>query len=228
MITNELFTFFEQLSQQNHKEWFTENKKQYEEYVKRPLLQIAAQIITEFSTVHQDFRQRPEDCLFRVNRDIRFSKNKSPYKTHASVYVAPGGKKSILPGFYLHLDIKDCFLACGSYQLEKDALFLVRQEIFYQAQEWNKIIQNPEFVQFWGTLRGDKNKRLPPEFSEYAEETPDIYYKSFYFEHFFTRSEATSPDFIPQIMHGFQLAVPLTQFLIRSLSELYEHGRTIQ
>lgn len=222
MITNDLFVFLEELSQHNNREWFTNNKKRYEAHVKKPLLLVAQELISEFSSVSSIFHQKPENCLFRVNRDVRFSKDKNPYKTHASVLIAPGGKKSIFPGFYAHIALDTCSLACGSYQLDKNNLFLVRNEILYQTDDWRNITQAPAFKNLWGELQGEKNKKLPPEFVSYADKIPELYHKSFYFTRELTRSEVLSTGFVGQVIDDFRTAWPLTKFLIQCLSEGYE------
>lgn len=222
MITSEFFSFFEDLKQHNNREWFAAHKARYEEVVKKPLLLIANELISGFSPLNPAFRQKPEDCLFRINRDVRFSSNKDPYKLHASILLAPGGKKSIFPGFYVHLSLDECSLGCGSYHLDKNTLSLVRNEILYQTESWRSIVQDSDFKHFWGEVQGEKNKKLPQEFSAYANEVPELYHKSFYFTHPLTRTEVMSVDFVSHLISGFKLSWPLTLFLTHSLLESYE------
>jgi uncharacterized protein (TIGR02453 family) len=181
-FTKDFTSFFSELENNNHKEWFHENKKRYETSVKKPFEEFVGEMISALTEIYAEMMITPKDAIFRINRDIRFSKDKSPYKTHMAALLSPGGKKDkTTPAMYLQMNHKDVRVYSGSHMLEKDQLHNVRASIKENLDEFNKLVTDKSFVETFGEIHGEKNKRVPPEFTDTVESQPLIANKSFYY-----------------------------------------------
>lgn len=178
----EFIHFFEELEKNNNREWFHGNKKRYEKYVKAPFQDFVAGMIQRIAADDPLYAIDPKDAIFRINRDIRFSADKRPYKTAASAIISPGGRKNFnTPGIYIEFKAAGIQFYGGAHHIEKDQLERVRQRIAGQPQEFNKIISSKDFVKYFKEVLGEKNKRLPKELQDAAEKQPLIFNKNFYF-----------------------------------------------
>ena len=145
MLETSTIQFLKQLEKNNNKEWFDANRKKYET-AKAEFAIFVQQVIDEFSKTDTTLASlKAKDCLFRINRDVRFAKDKSPYKTNIGAYFNAGGKKSMTAGYYLHIQPGKSFIGGGMYQPEAAALKKVRQEIDYNFDELKKIVGNKKF-----------------------------------------------------------------------------------
>ena len=141
----EVFSFLKDLSANNDREWMQSNKKRYEN-ARKEVSTFVAQLIESIGEFDSGIvGLQPKDCLFRINRDIRFSKDKRPYKTNFGAAITEGGKKLPNPTYYIHMEPGKSMMACGIYMPEADTLKKIRQEIDYNAGELKKIIDNPTF-----------------------------------------------------------------------------------
>ncbi|GAB5466250.1 MAG: hypothetical protein Kapaf2KO_16860 [Candidatus Kapaibacteriales bacterium] len=180
MIDNQLPQFFSELKDNNNRDWFHENKKRYEKHVKKPFAALVADLLIAFQD-QLGIGLEPKDCIFRINRDIRFSKDKSPYKLNTSAVFAPGGKKDhSRPGLYVELGAEKMSIAGGSWMPDKEQLHKIRTYIASDTEKYNEVFSEKGFVSYFGEVKGDENKRLPKEFQEAGEICPDIYKKQFY------------------------------------------------
>lgn len=178
----EFVAFFMELEVNNYKEWFHENKKRYENFVKEPFENFVVEIIKRINKDDPSITLNPKEAIFRINRDIRFSKDKQPYKTFVSAVISTAGRKNLkLPGSYFELSPKGVQYYGGSYFLEKDQLEKARHFIMKDLQAFNKIIKDKNFVNTFGEVLGEKNKRLPKEFEKAAQIQPLLFNKSFYY-----------------------------------------------
>jgi uncharacterized protein (TIGR02453 family) len=161
----------------------------------------------------------PKDCVFRINRDIRFSKDKTLYKTHFGAYMAEGGRKSMLPGYYLHIEPGNkSMLAAGVYRPPSDLLAKVRQEIDYNPKEFLKIVEKKTWKEQFGTLEGERLTRAP---KGYPMDHPQISYlqlKSFMAIKRFKDTEVTEPNFPKTILQTYKRMSPLVHFLQTAIS----------
>ena len=184
MNTVLLFDFLEELSLHNEREWFQAHKatydqlrKEFEAAVARWLQQMAAHDPTLAG-------QDPKKCLFRIYRDVRFSHDKRPYKTHFSAYFAGGGKAGTGPGYYVQLGPHgQTMMAGGIYVPEKEQLVRIRQEIDYNGPALHAVLQAPAFRQYYAGLSGEKLKKAP---AGYPADHPDVEllkHKSFVVSH---------------------------------------------
>lgn len=217
MEIQSLIAFLEKLQNNNHKDWFDANKKEYDK-LRADWIQLAANIIEQTSKFDTDVSELdPKKCIFRINRDVRFSKNKDPYKNNFGISLSKGGKTTDFCGYYIHLQPGDCFIAGGSYQPMPDKLAAIRQEIDYNFEEFKSIIEHKEFVKHFGTLTGDKLQRPP---KGYEIDNPAIEYikhKGFLAFLKIPDKNLTEKELLKQCDSAFKAMKPLNDFLNRAI-----------
>ena len=182
-FTEEYLQFFKELAPNNHKDWFHENKKRYEKHVKIPFEKFVGHMITRLSDFDDDLKTlQPKSCIFRINRDIRFSKDKAPYKLQMSAIIAKGGRKEMVnPGIYMELTPEKLGIYSGVYMPEKDQLLQIRNHIAANQKQFQKLISQAQYLKYFPNgIQGEKNKVLPAELKEAAAQEPLIFNKQFY------------------------------------------------
>lgn len=210
----DFISFFKNLEKNNNKEWFHENKKTYEAKVKKPFAEFLGELITAYSSLGKEVHMTPKEAVMRINRDIRFSADKTPYKIHMGAMVSPYGKKDhTQPAMYLELSHKHVRFYSGSHGLEKQQLYNLRQHIAYNLEEFNKLINAKPFKETFSEIKGDKNKVLPTEFREAAEKQPLIFNKAFYYYANYTPETMLKDDLVKTIIEDFKKAMPLNNFI---------------
>ena len=217
-FTDDFVSFFKDLAANNHKDWFHANKKRYEQSVKKPFEAFLRDLIAEIQKHDPSVQVEPKHCMGRINRDIRFSKDKTPYNTHYTAFVSRVGKKDkSIPGIYLRFTPEDIGVLGGSYGLDKDHLYNVRQAISNQLQTFQKLIKAKDFVNTFGEVRGEDNKRIPPEFKATFEKEPLIAKKSFYYVSTLNVNMITSDQLLEEIMRIWHVAQPMNKFLDKAM-----------
>ncbi len=212
--------FLSALAEHNSKEWMDANKKWYLETREKLLedVELMLKQITELDPELAAFK--PKDCVFRQNRDIRFSANKDPYKTNFGVYFAPGGKKSPGPGYYLQIQPGNSFIAGGIWMPDSDTLKKVRKEIDYSGAELEQIESSAEFKQLFSKIDGEKLKTSP---RDYEADHPYIEYlklKSFTVSHPISDKAIEYGVFIQFALDGFRRMKPFNVFLARAIEDV--------
>lgn len=182
-FTQDYNDFFKELATNNHRDWFHANKKRYEKSVKGPFSAFVADLIQAVKERHDpELDLLPKDAIFRINRDIRFSKDKAPYKLNRSAVISRGGRREKqVPGFYLQFGVEELWLGGGAYQLDKHYLLRLRRYIVQHPKRVNALLTQPAFVQYYNTIQGDQNKRLPKEFKEAHQTQPLLANKQYYY-----------------------------------------------
>ena len=217
MITASYSTFFKELAENNHKEWFHTNKKRYEKDIKQPFLALAQDIITVLKGWDATLLEDPKKALFRINRDVRFSKDKSPYNLMMKASFAPGGRKSELPGYYLGIDAEHIHVGGGLFMVQPSALKRIRELIAKNPDILLKLMEEEHFKSSFGRLKGEKAKRLDKAFLPIAERTPYIYYKQFYaFAEFPLSNFYDSDRLFHEIMEHYKAIKPLNNYLSKA------------
>ena len=189
----------------------------YERDVKEPFIELVRQLIPAVMEKEPAILPDPKKALFRINRDIRFSKDKTPYNLIMKAGLSPGGKKSELPGYYLGIDAEYVHIGGGLYQLDKQALTSVRRLIAQNLDEFEAIISDQVFVEHFGKLEGERAKRLDSEFKEVLSQTPYIANKQFY-----SMAKVSTREFVKEknqtklILTYFNAIHPLHAFLNRA------------
>ena len=208
------FQFYQDLVIHNDSEWFKANQKLYEQEVKRPFLALLEDLIQAFQVnVYPHFKIPAKDLVYRINRDIRFSKDKTPYKTHSGAHINPRGKQSEYPGLYLQAGAEGCFFGGGCYMISPPSLYKIRQEIAYHTTEWEEIIQNPVFQEHYGTVQGERLKSMPRDFKE--ETCEWIKNKQFYLWKSIPPEAFYQDGIIQTLTKEAEASVPLLRFLER-------------
>ncbi len=216
LIAQSYFDFFKDLSMNNNRDWFLDNKKRYEREAKEPFIHLLEQVIASLTDTEPELGLVPvKNMLFRINRDTRFSKDKQPYKEHLGASITRfGTKDKIHPGHYLQLGSGENFIAGGAYWFEeKEMLYRVRQYIAMHPDQFAELIDNENFKSKWSVIKGDKNKRVPPDFEDDVKRQPLILNTQFYWSAN-VPNEAYLSDNIVEILRGYWLAAqPLNNFL---------------
>jgi uncharacterized protein (TIGR02453 family) len=212
-----LLSFLKELSANNSKEWFDENRKTYDS-LRKEWLQFAATAIAEVGKFDEKIALlEPKQCIFRINRDIRFSKNKSPYKTNFGLSLNSGGKKEDFCGYYLHVEPGNSFIAGGSYMPMPPKLAAIRQEIDYNAAEFLAIVEHKTFKSSFGQLSGEALQRPP---KGYEASNPMIGYlkhKSFIAEYKLSDKDLLKANFLEEMSENFKTMSPLINFIKRAI-----------
>jgi uncharacterized protein (TIGR02453 family) len=222
MQIKSILAFLSDLSQNNNREWFAANKDRYEQ-TRTQFEELSGKLIAGIAAFDPEIRHLDvKDCIFRIYRDTRFSKDKTPYKTHFGVFIAAGGgRKSIRGGYYLHLDPSGSFVATGVWCPPPDLLKALRQSIFDNIEELRDIINDDVFS---GTFNGgfyqeDKLKTAPKGFPAGFPEIDLLKLKHYMVEHKLADKMLNSDDFIDQVCSICKTAHPLNVFLNYTVDE---------
>lgn len=174
--------FFNELKENQDRDWFKANKKRFESKVNKPFKKLVEELIARVNEDDPEVRLEAKDAIFRIYRDVRFSNDKRPYKDHVSAVISRGGRKDMrVPGMYLQLGADDLRVYGGLYGPDKEQLEQVRTYIASNPKEFRAAIEDKNFVKHFGEIHGEKNKRLSSEFVEAAEKEPLIFNKQFYY-----------------------------------------------
>ena len=211
-LSPEIFSFFSQLEQNNQREWFEAHKPQFK---------VLETSVKQFGEALKDELNRHDSIdrfkLFRIYRDVRFSKDKTPYKTHFGLNWHRT-KPEYRGGYYLHLKPKDIFLACGFWDPNPADLKRIRQELAVDGEDYREIINAPAFKSVWGELEGAKVKTAP---KGYAKDHPNIdllRFKQHIFSIRYTEKEATAPDFLLRLNDALQAVRPFVDYMSEVLT----------
>ncbi|MDH6535455.1 DUF2461 domain-containing protein [Parabacteroides sp. 52] len=160
----EIIQFLRELRENNNRPWFQENKERYE-VLRKSFTSVVQELIDKISVFDPEIKGlEAKNCLFRIYRDIRFSPNKLPYKTHFAAYIAKGGRNSEYAGYYFHLEPDNCLLSGGIWMPPSKLLKMLRQDIYDQIDEFTAILEDPSFKKAFPTLEGDVLTRMPVGF----------------------------------------------------------------
>ncbi len=196
MIQPSIIKFLSALKKNNNKQWFDTHRNQYE-LIKKDFRLFVGQLINSIAVFDNSINfLEPKDCVFRINRDVRFSKDKRPYKNNLAAYFNKGGKKGGGAGYYIHIEPGKSYMAAGVWMPPSEELSKIRQEIDYNFDEWKKLLSEKSFKKYFnGTIAFKESLVRPPK--GYTEDNPAIEYiklKSFVAMCSFTQEETTSKD----------------------------------
>lgn len=210
--------FLSDLKKHNSKEWMDANKPIYQEaraefigFVEALLKGIAA---FDDGVLGLD----PKKCIFRINRDVRFSKNKDPYKTNFGAAMGEGGRHAGNPIYYFHLEPGRAFLAGGMYMPEAESLKKIRQEVDYNPEELKKIVEQEDFVKAFGAIQGERLKTAP---KGYPKDHPNIellQLKSFIVTHDFKDSDLKLDSLLEKSLDLYKMIKPFNDYLSVAIS----------
>ncbi|MBC8075052.1 MAG: DUF2461 domain-containing protein [Chloroflexales bacterium] len=204
--------FLEQLSANNEKQWFAEHRTQYEQ-AREAFENVIAEVIARFHAVDDLGSLAPKDAIHRIHRDVRFSKDKSPYNTAMSALIGPAGRKSLGRAYFIRVAPHNQSVAsAGAIALSGPELQTVRQHLAEHAQPLRTIMAAAAFQCCFGTLRGAQVKGAPNGFPKDHPNIDLLRYKEFIAEHSFSDQDVLQDDFAAQVIAVCQVAKPLTLY----------------
>ena len=211
--------FLKDLQKNNNKPWFEQNRKRYED-AKANLQNVVEELIpaiAKFDTPIGNLKAK--DCTFRINRDVRFSKNKSPYKSNMAAYFSRGGKKASGAGYYFHFEPGKSYAAGGYYSPMPAELAKIRQEIDYSFEEWSRIITNKSFAKYFSAgVEGIESLVRPPK--GYDDNNPAIQFlkmKHFIVSKPISDAELQSKTLVKDVAKIFETMKPMIDFLNKAV-----------
>lgn len=216
----DILEFLTELSENNNREWFNENKAHFQE-LRLQFEDIVQQFIDELGKNSSSIaNQKAKDCIFRIYKDVRFSKDKSPYKTSFSAHISEGGRKGDLCGHYLHIEPNNTMLAGGTWSPPSNILYEIRDAIYADNEDFKKIIEAKSFETNFGQLEGAKLKNGPKGFPKDFEDIELLKYKSFLAMHPMTNEEVLSDTFFDHSIKVFKHMEPLNNFINRAIKHM--------
>ncbi|AQG79679.1 DUF2461 domain-containing protein [Spirosoma montaniterrae] len=221
MLQPTTLRFLTDLKANNEKPWFDANRRTYEA-ARADVVQLTTTLIDGLNASDPDIAGaslQPKKCIFRINRDVRFSANKSPYKTNFGAWFSKGSKHVNAAGYYLNIEPGGSFVAGGLYMPDAPLLAAIRQEIDYTVDEFNQILTAPTFTAYYDGLNRDDVLQRPPK--GYAADNPAIEYlklKSFTAWHRLPDDALTQPNLAQHVLAAFAALQPLVTYLNRAVS----------
>lgn len=201
-VSKEVFNFLSDLKKNNNKEWFEEHKPEFKRHQSevKTFLEAAKDNLN-----HHDEIEKTK--MFRIYRDVRFSKDKTPYKSHFAGFFSRLGAH-LRGGYYIHIKPGESFLGVGFFAPNKEDLFRIRKELEMDAGEFREVINQEELKSIWGELRGDELKTAPKGFDKEHPDIDLIRKKQFMFVRNFSDKEVLSPSFLDEVDKSYKAIRP--------------------
>ena len=212
------YSFLNKLKKNNTKEWFDKNRDEYQEIKKEFELFVTA-LIKEISSFDESVKNvEAKKAIFRINRDIRFSPDKSPYKTNIGASINSGGKNSGKAGYYIHIEPKNTFIAGGVYMPEGTQLALIREGIDYEGDKLKKIVSSKNFKSMFGDMHGERVKTTPKGYKPDHQHIELLKHKSFLAWHKIEDEEAFAKSQVKYAAKVIKEIKPLNDFLNKAMA----------
>ncbi|HET9131882.1 MAG TPA: DUF2461 domain-containing protein [Terriglobia bacterium] len=206
--------FLRKLKRNNRREWFLKNKPTYEEYVHQPMIELVNALAAEFATFAPEIVASPKVSLYRIYRDTRFSKDKSPYKTHvAAVFPHRNLEKGQGAGLYLHITPSEFLIGGGMYNPQSEDLAAVRHHISLYHKQLTAILNARRFRHFFGGLKGEQLLRVPRGFPADHAAADYLRHKQFLAMRLLPAAKVTTPQFGSVVLESFRALYPLIELL---------------
>lgn len=215
-----VLAFLNELSNNNDRDWFQANKKWYDQ-AKNEFEHLVDNIIKGIREFDPEIGLlTAKDCTFRIYRDVRFSKNKAPYKTNMGAAISKGGRKSRYASYYLHIEPGNCFVGGGKWMPPSNELKSIRYEIFNFTGEFLNIIESDQFKKDFGDIDGDKLTRPPKEFPVDFEYIELLKFKSYTAGRSIPEEVVQTGHLLPESLYYFRQLHPFIAFLNRALENV--------
>lgn len=212
MIQKSNLKMLGQLKSNNNREWFTENKNTFQKE-ENQVKKFFKEVYEELNKIDNIEKMK----IYRIYRDVRFSKDKTPYKSYFSVGFVRQ-KPQLRGGYYLHLENDSCFVGGGFWEPNKDDLLRIRKELAIDSSELREIIKQKEFIKYFGTLQGEELKTAPRDFDKDDPNIDLIRKKQYIVSRSFTNKEVLSPDFKNEVIATFKAMRPFFNYMSDVLS----------
>lgn len=223
MLDKQISVFLEDLRKNNSKDWFDTQRNVYES-ARQSFFTFTEEIISGIREFDPEIgAQKASSCVFRINRDVRFSKDKSPYKTNFAFSITKGGKKSGYAGYYFHLEAESGFAGGGMYAPMPDVLQSIRREIYFRTDQFENILKQPAFKKTFKGLDTIEKLKNPPK--GYDKDSPGIEYllhKHYVVTVSFNHSDIFTPGFKSELLRVFKVQKPFIDFLNEAFSNRNE------
>ena len=215
--------FLRALRRNNRREWFNAHRDDYEAHIRQPMTAIVLQLAEDFREFGPEFVASPKTSMYRIYRDIRFSENKMPYKTHvAASFPTRGLQKHEGAGLYFHVSPEQVWVGGGMYALPAPQLHAVREHIAANARRLRTLVESPAFRRDAGALHGERLQRVPRGFPKEHHAAEYLKFRQFLAGREFAPAFATSPKFYAGLLRVFTRVTPLMRFL----NEPLRHNQT--
>lgn len=220
---NSFWQFFDELKENNNREWFTENKERYKKDVVAPITDFIVDMGERLPEISPHFVANPKangGSMFRIYRDVRFSADKRPYKEHGGIQFRHKlGKDAHAPGFYIHLEKGNLFYGGGIWMPEAPALAKIRDRIVEKPDAWKKVIEDKNFQAAFDGVGGDGLSRPPRGYDSDHKYIDDLKRKSFFAMKKSTDQKLVkTPEFIDEVVKTFEATTPLMAFISDALN----------
>lgn len=213
MINKNVIEFLKLLRKNNNREWFHKNKELYNR-AKAEFEIFTNFMINEVQKIDRDIHSlTAKDCIFRIFRDVRFSKDKSPYKTNFGAFFVKGGKRSGNAGYYIHIEPANSFIAGGIHMPPSNILKSVRREIFENTGEFKSIINDRSFKNCFDTITGDKLVAAPQGFPKDFPDIELLKFKSYTVTRPVKDDAIHREDFTERVIQTFRIMYPFIHFI---------------
>jgi uncharacterized protein (TIGR02453 family) len=218
-FTGRTLRFLRALERNNRREWFNAHRDEYEADVREPMAAVVARLAADFRTFGPEFLADPKTSMYRIHRDVRFSENKAPYKTHvAANFPARGLPKHEGAGLYFHVSPDEVWVGGGMYAPSVSQLQAVREHIAANSRRLRSLVESPAFRRDVGALEGERLKRVPRGFPKDHAAAEYLKFRQFLAGREFEPAFATSPKFYAGVVAVFKRVVPLMRFLNEPLT----------
>lgn len=219
-VPEDFFVFFEELARHNDRDWFAEHKARYHDSVVAPMLAFIEAVGPWLKKISPHYRADPRPhggSLFRIHRDVRFARDKSPYKTHAACHFRHrAGRDAHAPGFYAHFEPSGLYFGGGIWRPPPAHLASIREAIVDNPAAWGRLRKAPA-VQQRGGIQGEQLKRAPRGFDAGHRHVDDLRRKGFYVMSEAPPALARSAELLGEVEAAFRAAAPLNRFVCQAL-----------
>ncbi len=214
MFSKKALVFFRQLERNNHREWFQPRKASFEELIRNPMIELVTRVNDQLRKFAVDYVvSDPAKALYRIYRDTRFSKDKTPYKTHIAAHFQHRRlPKNRAAGFYFHVSHSEVVIAGGIYMPGPEELSAVREAIARRPAAFEKLVSQPALVKKIGSLAGESLARVPKNYSPDHPAADRLRMKQFYFDLTLDPSAALKPTFEKTVVDAFRLMSPAVEY----------------
>ena len=211
--------FLRRLKKNNNREWFAKHKTEYEELIKFPMQCLIASLRIPMAKIMPEIEINPKRNMFRIHRDTRFSKNKSPYKTNVAAVFHLKGHWQESAGYYVHIEPGNIYVGGGVYMPDGHQLKLIRGAIAERQHDFQSIVTAKVFIKKFGSLEGDKLQRAPLGYKPDHPMIELLKHKSFYTGVEWKEKKCFSEMFLDNIVGIYKDLVPLIRFLNEALGK---------
>lgn len=212
--------FLKRLKRNNNRPWFEKHKHEYDSTVKLPMQSLIAGLQPHFERFAPEFEITPKRSIFRIYRDVRFSKDKTPYKTHVAAHFVLRGKRKGIEGsgYYLQIEPGEVYVGAGIYMPDAEQVKKIRRAVADQADRFVSIVEDAKFKKLFGRLEGEKLQRVPKGYEPGHSMAEWLKYKQFFVWREWPESKCLKGKFVAEVADIYEAATPLVRFLNESMS----------